>query len=40
MGHNEAAELLNQTLDEEKAADDKLTTIAENSANQRAESRA
>ena len=37
MGHTEARELLQETLDEEKAADQKLTTIAENSANQKAE---
>jgi ferritin-like metal-binding protein YciE len=29
MGHDEAAALLEETLDEEKAADEKLTTIAE-----------
>ena len=29
MGHEEAADLLQQTLDEEKAADEKLTSIAE-----------
>lgn len=34
MGHSEAVELLEETLDEEKAADEKLTEIAENSANQ------
>jgi ferritin-like metal-binding protein YciE len=28
LGHNDAAELLQQTLDEEKAADEKLTQIA------------
>lgn len=33
MGHDEAAELLNATLDEEKAADEKLTAIAESTAN-------
>ena len=33
MGHSEAVELLNETLDEEKAADDKLTEIAQESAN-------
>jgi len=38
MGHTEALELLNQTLSEEKAADQKLTEIAENSANREAES--
>ena len=36
MGHNEAAELLEQTLSEEKAADEKLTTIAEGGINQEA----
>ena len=34
MGHNEAAALLQETLDEEKAADEKLTTIAESGINQ------
>jgi ferritin-like metal-binding protein YciE len=34
MGHSEALELLQQTLEEEKAADEKLTEIAESSANQ------
>ena len=34
MGHNEAASLLQQTLEEEKAADAKLTTIAESGINQ------
>jgi ferritin-like metal-binding protein YciE len=29
MGHGEAAELLQTTLDEEKSADEKLTEIAE-----------
>lgn len=33
MGHNEAADLLRETLDEEKAADEKLTSIAEESSN-------
>lgn len=33
MGHARAAELLQQTLDEEKAADEKLTEIAETIAN-------
>lgn len=33
MGHDEAVELLTETLDEEKAADEKLTAIAESSAN-------
>lgn len=36
MGHEDAAELLQQTLDEEKAADEKLTEIAESGINQRA----
>jgi ferritin-like metal-binding protein YciE len=34
MGHNEAAALLQETLEEEKAADEKLTTIAESGINQ------
>jgi ferritin-like metal-binding protein YciE len=33
LGDDEAARLLAQTLDEEKAADQKLTEIAENSIN-------
>jgi ferritin-like metal-binding protein YciE len=36
MGHTEAAELLEQTLDEEKAADEKLTTIADGGVNREA----
>ena len=36
MGHTEAADLLEQTLDEEKAADEKLTTLAEGGINQEA----
>ena len=36
MGHSEAAKLLQQTLDEEKAADKKLSTLAEGGINQRA----
>ena len=36
MGHNDAAELLQETLDEEKAADEKLTTLAEGGINQQA----
>jgi ferritin-like metal-binding protein YciE len=36
MGHTEAADLLQETLDEEKAADEKLTTIAESGVNQEA----
>jgi ferritin-like metal-binding protein YciE len=38
MGHDEALELLEETLEEEKAADENLTTIAESIANARAES--
>ena len=37
MGHNDAAELLKATLDEESATDDKLTEIAESLANETAE---
>jgi ferritin-like metal-binding protein YciE len=36
MGHTEAAELLQQTLDEEKAADKKLSSLAEGGINQSA----
>ena len=36
MGHTEAADLLQQTLDEEKAADEKLSGIAESGINQEA----
>ena len=36
MGHTEAAELLQQTLEEEKAADRKLSGLAEGGINQRA----
>jgi ferritin-like metal-binding protein YciE len=36
MGHIEAAELLEQTLEEEKAADKKLTSLAEGGINQEA----
>jgi ferritin-like metal-binding protein YciE len=36
MGHVEAADLLQQTLDEEKAADKKLTKLAEGGINQEA----
>ncbi len=36
MGHDEAAKLLQETLDEEKAADEKLTSIAEAGINQEA----
>ena len=34
MGHREAAKLLYATLEEEKAADQKLTAVAENDINQ------
>ena len=34
MGHTDAADLLQETLDEEKATDEKLTTIAEGGVNQ------
>ena len=34
MGHTEAATLLQQTLDEEKAADKKLSSLAEGGINQ------
>ena len=34
MGHTEAADLLEQTLDEEKATDEKLTALAESGINQ------
>jgi len=37
MGHTEAAETLSETLEEEKAADEKLTSIAESIANEKAE---
>jgi ferritin-like metal-binding protein YciE len=36
MDHTEVADLLQQTLDEEKAADEKLTALAEGGINQRA----
>ena len=36
MGHTEAADLLQQTLDEEKAADEKLSSLAEGGINQEA----
>ena len=36
MGHTKAAQLLQQTLDEEKAADKKLSGLAEGGINQRA----
>ena len=38
MGHDEALKLLRQTEEEESAADEKLTEIAENIANERAQS--
>lgn len=37
MGHNEALELLHETLEEERATDEKLTQLAENLANVEAE---
>jgi hypothetical protein len=36
MGHTDAERLLQETLDEEKAADEKLTSIAEGGVNQEA----
>jgi ferritin-like metal-binding protein YciE len=36
MGHTEAADLLQETLDEEKAADEKLSALAEDGINQEA----
>jgi ferritin-like metal-binding protein YciE len=36
MGHDDAADLLQETLDEEKAADEKLTSLAEGGINQEA----
>ena len=36
MGHTGAADLLQQTLDEEKAADEKLSTLAEGGINREA----
>jgi ferritin-like metal-binding protein YciE len=36
MGHTAAADLLQQTLDEEKAADEKLSSLAESGINQEA----
>jgi len=36
MGHNEAADLLQEILDEEKAADEKLNAIAESGVNEQA----
>jgi len=38
MGHHEAVEVLEETLGEEKAADAKLTSVAESIANQKARS--
>jgi ferritin-like metal-binding protein YciE len=38
MGHTEAADLLQETLDEEKAADEKLSSLAEGGINQEAAS--
>jgi ferritin-like metal-binding protein YciE len=40
MGHTDAAKLLQQTLDEEKAADKKLSGLAESGINQSAASAA
>src|SRR5918994_2500931 len=40
MGHDEAADLLQQTLDEEKATDEKLSAIAESGINEEAASAA
>ena len=37
LGHDKAAELLNESLAEEKAADEKLTEVAESVANEKAE---
>ena len=39
MGHTDAADLLQQTLDEEKAADEKLSALAEGGINQEAADR-
>jgi ferritin-like metal-binding protein YciE len=36
MGHTDAAQLLEETLEEEKAADEKLTSLAESGINQQA----
>jgi ferritin-like metal-binding protein YciE len=38
MGHNDAADLLQEILDEEKAADEKLNAIAESGVNEQAAS--
>src|SRR5262245_20602645 len=40
MGHTEAADLLEQTLEEEKAADEKLSDLAEGGINEKAADRA
>jgi ferritin-like metal-binding protein YciE len=40
MGHDDAADLLQQTLDEEKAADEKLSALAEGGINEEAASAA
>lgn len=37
LGHSEVVDLLNESLEEEKAADEKLTDIAESTANQDAD---
>ena len=37
MGHDEPVQLLQETLEEERATDEKLTAVAESIANQRAE---
>jgi hypothetical protein len=36
MGHDDAADLLQETLDEEKAADEKLNSLAEGGINEEA----
>jgi ferritin-like metal-binding protein YciE len=36
LGHNDSARLLKENLDEEKAADKKLTALAESKVNRRA----
>jgi ferritin-like metal-binding protein YciE len=38
MGHDDAVSLLQETLEEEKLADEKLTSVAESVANQKAQS--
>jgi ferritin-like metal-binding protein YciE len=38
LGHSDAVDLLKQTLEEEKAADEKLTSLAESNINQQAAS--